>query len=254
MPEAAIVNMADRKRFFITTSWDDGTVHDLKLAELLSRYQLPATFYVAKNHPYGGLQEREICSLAQSFELGAHTLNHVVLDSVPDKLAESEIRNSKSWIEQLSGHECKVFCFPRGRFANRHARMVKNAGFSGTRSVELMSHKSASMVSGVAIMPTTIQTFPHKTSSYLKNIFGRRRLSNLVTYLRAERKDWMTMANSLLSGASSHGGVFHLWGHAWEIEELKLWQDVERLFQALEHHKSHAAFVCNGDLCTGVVS
>jgi len=246
--------MTARPPFLITTSWDDGTVHDLKLAELLSKYELPATFYVAKRHPYGSLEESELRVLAQSFELGGHTLNHVVLDSVPDELAEAEIRNSKAWIEQLSGHQCRVFCFPRGKFSNRHVQMVKGARFSGARSVELMSFRAASVVSGLAVMPTTIQAFPHKTSSYLKNMFRRRRISNLLNYLHADKKDWTTMASSLLSCVSSHGGAFHLWGHAWEIEQFNLWSDLEQLFQTLEQCKRQATFVSNADFCTGVVS
>lgn len=30
----------------VTTSWDDGHPSDLKLAELLKRYDVPATFYI----------------------------------------------------------------------------------------------------------------------------------------------------------------------------------------------------------------
>jgi hypothetical protein len=103
-------------------------------------------------------------------------------------------------------------------------------------------------------MPTTIQTFPHRTSAYLKNMIRRGRLANLLNYLHAERKDWATMASSLLTCISSQGGVFHLWGHAWEIEELNLWHELEWLFQMFAQYKSQAAFVGNADLCTGVKS
>lgn len=246
--------MAARQPFFITTSWDDGTVYDLKLAELLSKYDLPATFYVAKNHQYGRLEECEIRTLGRSFELGAHTLNHVVLDTLRDSLAETEIRDSKSWIEQLSGRPCEVFCFPRGKFSHRHVQMVQEAGFRGARSVELMSCRTASLVSGLALMPTTIQAFPHKQSAYLRNIFRRGRVVNLLTYLHAERDNWTTIASSLLSWISSRGGIFHLWGHAWELEQLNLWGDLDQLFQTLEQYKSHAICVTNGGLCAGVAS
>lgn len=246
--------MTAQQRSFITTSWDDGTVHDLKLADLLSKYQLPATFYVAKHHEYGSLEESQIRILGQSFELGAHTLNHVVLDAVPDESAENEIRHSKSWIEQLSGRRCQMFCFPRGKFSGRHVRMVKEACFDGARSVELMSCKAATLVSGLAILPTTIQAFPHHTSAYLRNMFRRRRVSNLMNYFRAEGEDWTRLASSLASRVSAHGGVFHLWGHAWEVEELNLWRDLERLFQTLEQLQKQVTLITNADLCKGVAN
>jgi len=34
------------KKAVITTSWDDGSIFDLKLKDLLKRYSIPATFYV----------------------------------------------------------------------------------------------------------------------------------------------------------------------------------------------------------------
>jgi peptidoglycan/xylan/chitin deacetylase (PgdA/CDA1 family) len=74
-------NVDSRKPFQFTTSWDDGTIHDLRLAELLAKYDLPATFYIARKHEYGYLQEKDIAGLGQYFEIGAHTLNHVVLSS-----------------------------------------------------------------------------------------------------------------------------------------------------------------------------
>ena len=246
--------MAARYPFFVTTSWDDGTVHDLKLADLLSKYGLPATFYVAKHHEYGSLEESEIRALGQTFELGGHTLNHVVLDSVPNELAETEIIRSKSWIEQLSGRQCRVFCFPRGRFSSRHVHMVRKAGFCGARSVELMSCRTASLVAGVAVIPTTVQVFPHKPIVYLKNIFRRGRISNFLTYLQAERTNWPSVANSLLTWVSLHGGVFHIWGHAWEIEQFDLWCDLEQLFQTIAQYKTQAIFANNADLCAGVVT
>lgn len=246
--------MLDARQLFVTTSWDDGTASDLRLAELLSKHGLPATFYVARRHPYGSLPEHHVRELGQSFELGAHTLNHVVLDSVPNELAEMEIRGSKSWIEQLSGRPCEVFCFPRGRFSGRHVKVARDAGFIGARTVELMSSRITSRSAGLVLMATTVQAFPHKPSAYVRNIVRRGRISNLFTYLHADRQSWTTMAESLLTRMSSHGGVFHLWGHAWEIEQLKLWRDLEQLFHTIGQYKTQARFVDNADLCAGVAA
>lgn len=242
------------RKFWVTSSWDDGTSHDLRLAELLWKYNLPATFYVAKHHQYGSLADGEIRELGRSFELGAHTLNHVVVDSVADVVAENEIKNSKSWIEQVSGQPCRVFCYPRGRFSSQHVRMVKEAGFAGARTVELMSCMTPALISGVAVIPTTIQAFPHQWSAYMKNILRRQHVHNLLTYLHAQGRDWITMASSLLSWISSRGGVFHLWGHAWEIEELGLWHDLEDLFRVVEQYKNMGTYSSNSELCEGVTA
>jgi peptidoglycan-N-acetylglucosamine deacetylase len=243
--------MAPKRPFLFTTSWDDGTVHDLRLAELLSKYDLPATFYISKHHNYGSLPETKIRELGQFFELGAHTLNHVILNSVSDEIAETEINRSKSWIEQLRGKPCKMFCFPRGKFRRQHLKMVQRAGFTGARTVELMSLGFPALNSGIRLLGTSIQCFPHKSSQYLRNIVSRRKPGNLWCYLQTTRgKNWPTAARSLLVRAGLHTGVFHLWGHAWEIEQFGLWQQLEEFFRAAAECRTYGMYVTNGQLCS----
>lgn len=243
-------NVDIKKCFQFTTSWDDGTIHDLRLAELLTKYNLPATFYIAQKHEYGFLQEKYIAELGQHFEIGAHTLNHVVLSTADKGLVSDEIRGSKWWIEQVTGGPCQMFCFPRGKFHKQHLNMVKHAGFTGARTVELMSLQPPVFVAGIRLMPTTVQCFPHTYSGYLRNIISRRKLRNVRNYLPvAGLKSWTSQARSLLSRVHREGGVFHLWGHAWEIEQQGLWPQLEEVFRAAAEYRHHGTYLTNGDLC-----
>lgn len=53
-------------RAIITTSWDDGHLLDLKLAGLLQKYDIPATFYVTiENFERQGMTSQEIREIAQ---------------------------------------------------------------------------------------------------------------------------------------------------------------------------------------------
>jgi hypothetical protein len=244
-------NVDSRKPFQFTTSWDDGTIHDLRLAELLTKYDLPATFYIAQKHEYGYLQEKDIAGLGQYFEIGAHTLNHVVLSSAKKELVLDEIRGSKSWIEQVTGSPCQMFCFPRGKFHKQQLDVVKDAGFTGARTVELMSLQSPALIAGLRLMPTTVQCYPHTYSGYLRNIISRRKLGNIRNYLQvASLMNWTSQARSLLSRAHRDGGVFHLWGHAWEIEQQGLWRQLEAVFRAAREYWSEGKYVTNGELCS----
>jgi peptidoglycan/xylan/chitin deacetylase (PgdA/CDA1 family) len=64
--------------------------------------------------------EQDVVSLGSEFEVGAHTLNHVVLTRTDANIARHEIEESKSWLELLLGKECEVFCFPQGKFDSEH--------------------------------------------------------------------------------------------------------------------------------------
>src|SRR5437870_4578328 len=66
----------------VTTSWDDGDLSDLKLAELLNSRGLRGTFYVPIN-PYRGRPALDHANLrflsSAGFEIGAHGVSHQYL-------------------------------------------------------------------------------------------------------------------------------------------------------------------------------
>ena len=240
-------------RFVCTTSWDDGSVHDLRLADMLVKYGVPATFYIARKSEYRGLSDNQIRQLGTSFEIGAHTLNHVSLDEASDDVAYTEIGGSKTWVEQISGRPCKMFCFPRGKFRASQLSIVRNAGFTGVRTVELLSLSSPRVVRGVAVMGTTVQAFNHNFFGYVKNGLRRWAGGNLWRYVKHGcGNDWVHTAKSLLLYASANGGVFHLWGHSWEIEETGQWQALEQTLAAISEYMQSASLLTDMELCSHV--
>jgi len=74
----------------ITTSWDDGHPLDWKLAELLKKYDIPATFYIpVKNVERECMNPRQMVEIAQSFDVGEHTYHHFDLTRISLQEAES---------------------------------------------------------------------------------------------------------------------------------------------------------------------
>jgi peptidoglycan-N-acetylglucosamine deacetylase len=114
---------------YITTSWDDGHPIDLRVAELLTKYGIRGTFYVPKTAEHGTMTAAHIRKLSPAFELGAHTLHHVVLTGATEQMAWQEISDSKSWLEDNTGSPCLLFCPPKGRYAGRHLEMIRRAGY-----------------------------------------------------------------------------------------------------------------------------
>lgn len=86
--------MADKA--IVTTSWDDGHPLDLKLAELLSEYDIPASFYIPiYNTKEKCLNDQQIKEIAQGFDIGGHTYHHVHLPKVPPKKLKKKLWNAK---------------------------------------------------------------------------------------------------------------------------------------------------------------
>ena len=80
----------------ITTSWDDGHPLDLRLAKLLQKYNVPATFYISIDSvERQGMNPQEIREIAKSFDVGGHTYHHVDLTRVSLGEAGPEIVEGK---------------------------------------------------------------------------------------------------------------------------------------------------------------
>ena len=242
---------------YITTSWDDGHPADLRIAEMLDRHGLRGTFYVPRAIESGVMSPSQFKELAGRYEIGAHTLNHVLLTNAPDATAEQEIAGSKKWVEDQTGRACRMFCPPAGRFNSRHWRMFGAAGYRGVRTVEFVSLAPPRRRDGLLEMPTTMQAFPHPAKNYVKNLIKRLAVGNLRTYLLHGRSSaWPEMAQKMLGLARRTGGVFHLWGHSWEVEQTGQWSQLEQVLGLLGEAVAAGASadarvesLSNGDVC-----
>jgi peptidoglycan/xylan/chitin deacetylase (PgdA/CDA1 family) len=234
----------------MTTSWDDGHPLDFRVAELLEKYGLAGTFYVPRTSQKAVMHTREICELGHKFEIGAHTLEHVRIDRLTDEEAFAQLSGSRQWVEEVTGKSCEVFCFPGGMFKKRQLRLVREAGFRAARTVELLSTAEPRQIDGLCVIPTTIQAFPHGTYAYVKNALLR--FSRAFYFaLRSSSKsgDWVAQAMEILVRTIEQGGVFHLWGHSWEIEQEGQWQQLESFLSFASARLSSLQCVTNAELC-----
>lgn len=234
----------------ITTSWDDGHPLDFRVAELLTKYGLRGTFYVPKTAEHGTMTAARIRELNAAFEVGAHTLRHVVLTGATEQQARQEIAASKSWLEDNIGSRCLMFCPPRGQYANRHLEMIRSAGYLGLRSAELSSLDFPRRQAGLLVMPTTLQTYPHRFLDLARNAIKRAAVGNLWRFVVHGRStDWPARALSLLQRSLECGGVFHLWGHSWELQETGQWQRLDEVLRFMSWFVNQAPSLTNGQIC-----
>ncbi len=239
---------------YITTSWDDGHPLDLRLAELLHKYGLPATFYIPLENQLPVLTQSQVRELSGKFEVGAHTVHHCDLLTMPDHVTRMEITDCKNELEQICGRPCTAFCFPKGHFRWKHVRDVREAGYRTARTVELMSLAFPRKKDGVTMMPTTVQAWPGGFSRVARNSLKRLRPMNLLRQVRYGKSDWVETAEGVLGHVLSCGGVFHFWGHSWEIDQMGQWQNLERVFAMLAQCRGRAVFIDNTGLSNAAMS
>lgn len=238
-----------RLNSFITTSWDDGNPLDLRVADLLARYGLAGTFYVPRRSEHGVMEAGQIRHLGAAFELGGHTIDHLALTELPDAEARRQITDCKVWIEDVAQRPCTMFCPPRGHFASRHLPMIRDAGFVGMRTVELLSIDMPHWHGGLAVLPTTVQAHSHGRIAYARNITRRLAARNAWFYFAAGGcRAWDKLAEGFAQLVVRSGGVFHLWGHSWEIHRHSQWAQLEELLGMLASLADTVAVVSNSQI------
>jgi len=213
----------------VTTSWDDGDHADLKLAELLQSRRISGTFYVPINYRERPLGHSALRALAsEGFEIGAHGYSHKHLWGLSPRELAHEVRPCKRILEDILGKEVDMFCYPRGRYDANVVRGLKEAGYRGARTVRML----ATRVSFDPFeMPTSLQAFPHAPFTYVKNVARARSLESLQSFLihLPRVRNWLALGKRLFDSVLEKGGVWHLFGHSWEIEQLGIWDDLREI-------------------------
>jgi peptidoglycan/xylan/chitin deacetylase (PgdA/CDA1 family) len=81
------------------------------------------------------MHSKDVRALHQAgIGIGAHTVNHPILCSLPDAQAEAEITRSRSQLQEMIDAPVPLFAYPNGKhgrdYDDRHAAICKRLGFS----------------------------------------------------------------------------------------------------------------------------
>jgi peptidoglycan/xylan/chitin deacetylase (PgdA/CDA1 family) len=218
------------KPIIVTTSWDDGDSRDLRIAEMLRSREIGGTFYIPiQSYRTPSLSHAELRALSsEGFEIGAHSVSHKHLWKLSVKELTAEINPCKPILEDIIGSEVRMFCYPRGRYDANTLKIVKQAGYAGGRTCRLLA-------TGTGFdpfeMPTTVEAIPNPPLSYFKNALRARTMDGLESAMAQITRlgDWVELGKHLFDTVLQNGGVWHLWGHSWMIDEQNLWKDLEEM-------------------------
>jgi len=227
----------------ITTSWDDGDARDTRVADLLTRYGMKGTFYVGRDYGEKRLTEDAIRTLAQTHEVGAHALSHPDLPTLSREEKRAEIAGSKAWLESVLGKPVDMFCYPYGRFDAETEEVVREAGFIGARS----SQKTMGTV------PTDPFALPVTTMAYRAPFGIVQKLTLPFMKEKLANREWEALARKKFEVVREAGGVFHLWGHSWELDKFALWGSLESFLKEIAHQPD-TRYLTNGELVDVIFS
>jgi peptidoglycan/xylan/chitin deacetylase (PgdA/CDA1 family) len=214
-----------------TFSSDDGHPSDMKVAELLGKHDLRGTFYVPIRNSEGlpTMSKNELRGVGRDFEIGSHTFDHCYLRNVDEMEAHRQINEGKMRLEDMLGQAVTGFCYPGGKYRRSDLALVQGAGFMYARTTTNLCFDAGH---SRFELPTTIQFYPHSQAVYWRNFVQAGRWGARLPGLRlaVENGNWIQRMYALFDYACQHDRTFHMWTHAYEIDRLDAWCELDRFF------------------------
>ncbi len=233
----------------VTTSWDEGSPYDLQVARLLASRKLTGTFYIpVKGHHKSCRRDlADLHSLdGQRFEIGAFGIAHQDLCACDSKQLALEVERCKARLENDLGEQISMFAYPRGRTNRRVIASLKSAGYKGARTTSLLAR-------GFSFdpfrMPISAHVFPYSRAEYLRTLGQTLDIRRAWTYAARYRRasNWVEFAKAIFDSVLRTGGIWHLYGHSQEIEELRLWDGLREVLDYVANRPG-VLYVANGSL------
>lgn len=238
------------KKIIFTTSWDDGHILDKRVMGLLNRYNMKGTFYITVNGK-NRLTDDDLKIISKMHEIGAHTLNHPYLTKIKENEALEQIKQSKIYLENIIDKPVKMFAYPSGDYNDSVKNLVKLSDFIGARTTQDWTFNADA---DNYEMPATIHIYPHPVRRSIKNWKGAIRpvINNMPGIIKYHLPfsaffSWTNLAKALFDYVCKNGGIYHLWGHSWEIEQYDMWEDFEEFLKYV-HNQNGVKYLTNGEI------
>ncbi len=201
----------------VVQCWDDGVTTDIRLIEILRKYNAKATFNLnpglmpeERETPYwnhdpfpatwnyhgfkaGKLSLKEIREIYDGFQVASHCWCHEVAGQCEDETFIAAAVNARKYLEDVFERPCPGFAYPCGAYTPATVKLLRDAGFAYARTVN-----------NVADVTACDPLVLHPHCHFMNNSFYR-------LYEDAKKT-----------------GVFYFWGHSYETLDFdQLWLQLE---------------------------
>jgi len=206
---------------YVIFSFDDNTIHDRRMVELLNKYNFKGTFHIntGKLDKEGFITKLELSDLYIGHEVSIHTVNHPYLTKLSDKEIINEISKDKEVLIKLSKQEVIGMSYPFGDYDDRVIKLAKKCGIKYSRTVN-DTFKSESIIKDYMKWNPTIH------------------YSNSDFYQNDQIKDSMGIPsrNIMNSTDLNKDSLLFIWTHTWELgESIQKWYEIEELIKKLKN-------------------
>lgn len=203
---------------FLTFSYDDGTIYDRRLVDLLNKYGLKCTFNLNSGlfeHSYTlswddysvehtKIRRDEVADLYKGHEVASHSISHPRLSDLNDADVIHEVEDDRKALSELCGYEVRGFAYPGGPFytADTIAAMKRGTGVEYAR----------------ATFSTLDFKVPDNWFEWQPSAYHGDGVLN-------------DLAQRFIDAESDEDLILYIFGHSYEIEAWNAWDRMEEFFK-----------------------
>ncbi len=211
----------------VTLSYDDGTIYDRQLIEVLDKYGIKCTFNLNSglfgkgNH----LKQEEVKTLYKNHEIAVHTYSHPHLEYLTDAEVCLEILDDRRNLETMSENIVDGMAYPYAlRDRKRIPELVKKCGIAYARTTN-STHNFALPENFLTWDPTC-----HHNDTEFFDLAENFLLPNDIKH------PWRIVPK-----------IFYLWGHSYEFNNMDNWDRLESICQKIGQ-KDDVWYATNGEI------
>ncbi len=204
----------------LEASFDDGSIYDLRTADMMYRHNIDTTFYIPVrwkeylvSKGIEPLSDSSLGDIAGQFEIGSHGYNHELLTRIDETHQREEVFESKAYWDS-QGISVSKFCYPRGYYTEDIKDLVKEAGYESARTTKI----------GELTKPS--DQFETHTTVHV----GLDRKEYGCSWIEYARK---MIDKAIQKNQDGEDVVFHAWGHSEEINRNDQWQNLESFLKEI---------------------
>ena len=202
-------------------SFDDGCITDLKLVTLFNKYHITGTFNISSSfmgttqiwsvkngdttrQTY--IKENQIVKIYKNHEIAVHGASHRNFLKISPEAVLEEVNTDIQKLSQLTHRKINSLAYPFGSSNNAIAQLIASTGLSNARTV--------------------------------KESLNFELADNFFLWNPTCRDDKaLDFSDSYLNLREKKLSVFYIWGHSWELENEKRWNNMVGFCKIISNKK-----------------
>ncbi len=215
--------MFNGKMKAVTFSFDDALLQDVRMVELMNKYNLKGTFNLnskllgegnfltinSQRVAHYKLKAEDIKDVYTGHEVAVHTLTHPNLRDLSEEEIIREIEEDRKNLEALVGYDIVGMAYPYGAVSKREIDIIRN-------NTKILYSRTTKDTDSFDRQDNLLDLMPN------------------VHYTNFERL--YTLACRFIELQPDEPQIFYIWGHSYEMDiDSTYWKQVEDFFKFISN-------------------